>query len=144
MTKKELRRLSRGDLLEMLIDQSVELEGVRERCTAAEAALAQRELALSKAGSIAEAALQLNGIFEAAEAAAQQYLEELQALQQRQSTMEADAQLKCEQMLEETRRRCEEMEREAKITCAEMISRARAEAESIPASAGRDDTEKGL
>lgn len=141
MTKKELRRLSRGDLLEMLIDQSVELESVREQYTAAQSALDQRELKLSKAGSIAEAALQLNGVFQAAEAAAQQYLEELQALLERQRAAEEDSQLKAEQLLEETRRRCEDMEREAKIACAEMTARAKAEAEAILAAAQQNRPE---
>lgn len=135
MTKKELRRLSRGDLLEMLIDQSIELESIRERCTAAEAALAQRDLKLNNAGSIAEAALQLSGVFQAAEEASRIYLEEIQALTE-------ESQRNSEQLLEETRRRCEELERETKIACAEMTAKAKAEAESILAAAQQNHTEK--
>ena len=64
MTEKELKKLSRTDLLEMLIDQSSELQALRERCAAAEEALNKRNMDLNQAGSIAEAALRINGVFD--------------------------------------------------------------------------------
>ena len=78
MTGKELKRLSRADLLEMLIDQSKELQEVREKLEKAEAELQKREIAIHNAGSIAEASLMLNGVFEAAQAACQEYVENTQ------------------------------------------------------------------
>ena len=75
MTDKEVRKLSRAELLEMLIDQSAELEACKKKLAAAEADLEDQKIAIDKAGSIAEASLLLNGVFEAAQAAAQQYLE---------------------------------------------------------------------
>lgn len=75
MKEKELKRLSRADLLEMLIDQSKELQEVREKLQQAEAELEKREIAISNAGSIAEASLMLNGVFEAAQAACREYVE---------------------------------------------------------------------
>ena len=72
MTDKELKRLSRGELLEMLIQQSKELERLRKQLDAAESALQNREIAITNAGSIAEAALQLNGVVTAAQDACQQ------------------------------------------------------------------------
>ena len=77
MTEKELRRLSRVDLLEMLIAQSTELQECKEKLEAAEEALKNREIAVRKAGSIAEASLVLNGVFEAADRACQQYIENI-------------------------------------------------------------------
>ena len=53
MTDKELKRLSRGELLEMLIQQSKELERLRKQLDAAESALQNREIAITNAGSIA-------------------------------------------------------------------------------------------
>jgi len=44
--------------------------------------LSDRNIAEMEAGSIAEAALKLNGVFEAAEAAAAQYLENIRRLSQ--------------------------------------------------------------
>ena len=83
MTEKELRRLSRADLLEMLIAQSEELREVKERLAAAEAALASRIIEINNAGSIAEASLHLNGVFEAAQAASAQNKESNRSLNNR-------------------------------------------------------------
>lgn len=80
MTDKELRRLSRSELLEMLIAQTEENDRLKIRLEQAEAQLRDRRIVIDKAGSIAEAALALNGIFQAAEAAAQQYLENIQRI----------------------------------------------------------------
>ena len=80
MTDKELRRLSRSELLEMLIAQTEENDRLKIRLEQAEAQLRDRRIAIDKAGSLAEAALSLNGVFQAAEAAAQQYLENIQRI----------------------------------------------------------------
>ena len=42
MNEKDLRKLSRADLLEMLIDQSIELQTVRDRLSVAEEALQKK------------------------------------------------------------------------------------------------------
>lgn len=78
MTDKELRRLSRAELLEMLLAQMEENEKIKRRLQKTETALADRRIAVSEAGTMAEAALRLNGIFEAADRAAKQYLENIQ------------------------------------------------------------------
>ena len=84
MTDKELRRLSRSELLEMLIAQTAENDQLKTRLEQAEAQLRDRQIAIDKAGSLAEAALSLNGVFQAAEAAAQQYLENIQRISSQQ------------------------------------------------------------
>lgn len=133
MTEKELKRLSRTDLLEMLIDQSAELQALRERCAAAEEALAKRNMDLGQAGSIAEAALRVNGVFEAAQAAAEDYLENIRELSERQETvvaqMERESQEKAGQLLIQAEMRCKKMEADTKIQCAEMQAKAKAEAQ---------------
>lgn len=80
MTEKELRKLSRRDLLEMLLAQTKEVERLKKELDAANEALRSREILLANAGSIAEAALQLNAVFEAAQKAADQYLENIKNL----------------------------------------------------------------
>lgn len=75
MTDRELRKLKRAELLEMMIAQNKEIELLREKLMRAEEKLKEREIRIGKAGSIAEAALQLNHIFEDAQRAADQYLE---------------------------------------------------------------------
>lgn len=75
MTDRELRKLSRADLLELLLEERRENERLRVQLQDASEKLKDREIQLEDAGSIAEAALRLNGVFEAAQAAAAQYLE---------------------------------------------------------------------
>lgn len=120
MTEKELKRLSRADLLEMLIAQSEELREVKERLAAAETALASRVIEINTAGSIAEASLRLNGVFEAAQAACEQYTENIRLLSERSQLicrqMEKESRERAERLLEETRRRCAQLETEAGLS----------------------------
>ena len=73
MTSKELKRLRRTDLMEMLLELSKENVELRRQLDEANAKLADRQIQVENAGSLAEAALQLNGIFAAAQAACEQY-----------------------------------------------------------------------
>ncbi len=75
MTDKELRHLNRGELLQLLITQGEENRRLKEQLDEANQKLNERQLIMKNAGSIAEAALRLNGVFEAAEKAAQQYID---------------------------------------------------------------------
>lgn len=77
MTDKELKRLSRAELLEMLLAQMEENEKLNQRLQEAQAALADRQIAIEQSGTMAEAALRLNNIFEAADRAARQYVENI-------------------------------------------------------------------
>ena len=80
MTDRELKKLRRADLLELLLDERRENERLRAELKRAHEQLDDRAIRLEKAGSIAEAALRLNGVFEAAEAAAVQYVENVRCL----------------------------------------------------------------
>ena len=79
-TDQELKKLRRSDLLELLIAQEKENERLRSQVEQLEKRLADRAIDLEQAGSIAEAALRLNGVFQAAQAAADQYLENIRRL----------------------------------------------------------------
>lgn len=83
MTDKELRKLSRGDLMQILLEQSKEIQALRDELAKKEAALEDKRILIENSGSIAEAALKLNGIFEAAEAACKQYTDNLRELNSR-------------------------------------------------------------
>ena len=80
MTDKDLKRLRRDELLEMLIAQSKRTEQLERELDEARAALQSRDIFLEETGSIAEAALRINGVFEAAQAAAQQYLDNIRRI----------------------------------------------------------------
>lgn len=79
MTKQQLRKLRRRDLMALLLDVSKENELLRKQLAEANRRLTNRDIKLKHSGSIAEAALRLNGIFEAAQAAADQYLDSIRS-----------------------------------------------------------------
>lgn len=62
MAGKDLRKLNKTELLELLIEQGRENLALRERLEKAEAELAERRVAIAESGSIAEAALKLSGV----------------------------------------------------------------------------------
>ncbi len=79
MKKKELRRMSRSDLLEILVEQGERIEELEKELDEANRKVESREIKIRESGSIAEAAMKLNGVFEAAEAAAKQYVENVKS-----------------------------------------------------------------
>lgn len=102
MKEKELKRLSRSELLELLLTQTQETERLEKEVEALKQALSDRNLRLHNVGSLAQAVVEINGVMEAAQAAAEQYLENIAGMEQ------------------ETKRRCDDM-----------LARASAEAERI-------------
>ena len=80
MADKKMSRLSRKELLEMLIAQEKENARLQAKVDALQAKLNSRQIAIDKAGTLAEASLRLNGVFEAADAAVQQYLENIRRM----------------------------------------------------------------
>lgn len=77
MTQNNLRKLKRHELLELMLEQSRQIDLLKRELHAAQEQLKNREIALAECGSLAEAALRLNGVFEAAQAAADQYVAEV-------------------------------------------------------------------
>lgn len=95
MTAKELKNLRRSDLMEILLELSKENEQLREQLKEAEKKLQDRQILIEESGSLAEAALKLNKIFEDAQAACEQY--------------EHNVRLRCEQLENETGKKCEKI-----------------------------------
>lgn len=167
MTDKDLKRLQRKDLLEMLVEYGeqneileaqlalaqeslksqepkldekerletelascrIEILQLQQKLTDAEAKLSDaqkklqdRTLALSNAGSIAEASLAINGVFTAAQRAADQYLENVKAQYAQTDRM-------CQAREEESRIKVEKMMKEAELRCGAMEQHAKAESE---------------
>lgn len=107
MTERQLRRASRADLLKLLLEERKERECLREQISEMENQLQMRQIEINKAGTLAEAALKLSGIFDAAEIACQCYTENIRALSGRQEEI-------CRTMEQETREKCERMMEQAK------------------------------
>ena len=105
MTEKELKKLNRYQLLELLIIQTERADKLQTALEEAEQRLNAQEINISALGSIAEAALHLKGVFEAAQEAGDMYINEAK---KRAEAIEEEARRKgaaiIAQALEEARR----------------------------------------
>ena len=75
LTEKDLRKLNRYQLLELLITQTERADKLQSKLEEAETQLYNRDLKMTSLGSIAEASLQLGGVFQSAQAAADVYID---------------------------------------------------------------------
>lgn len=107
MTDREMKKLSRAQLLEMLLAQSREVARLRKELEETKEQLEDRRIRLAESGNIAEAALRLSGVFEKAQEASEQYLAEIE-------TMRSETQTRCRIMEEQTRRNCAALTRAAR------------------------------
>ena len=125
---KEYRRLSRQELLELLIEESEKSERLEKRLAQAQEKLASRELKIENAGSIAEAALAVSGIFDAAEEACAQYKENIRRLSVSQGKIiaarEAESKKQAAQIINEATKRARQIEAEVLARCEKLIVRA--------------------
>lgn len=129
MTEQELKKLGRGDLMELLLEQGREIERLRaavetaeRQARQAEQRLSQRELDVEAAGTLADASARVNGLLEAAQATADQYLENIRA---RQAALEED----CARRENESRAAAEALLQEAQARSDAIIREASAQAE---------------
>ena len=113
MTEKELRKLNRYQLLELLIMQTKRADELQAQLEQAQQELESREIQMESIGSIAEASIQVSGILEAAQNAADLFLNA-------------------------ARQRTEELEREKTAEAALITENAQAEAKRILANARQE------
>lgn len=74
MDSRDLRNLGRKELMDMVYEYQKREVHLQNAMKALTSKLETKEIQIEKAGSIAEASLALNSVFEAAQAAADQYL----------------------------------------------------------------------
>ncbi|HEM3255430.1 TPA: DNA repair protein [Streptococcus suis] len=74
MDVKNLRKLKRIELYEIMLTQSEEIDCLRNQLEKIKTELADRRIMISQSGSIAEASMKLTNIFEEAQKAADLYL----------------------------------------------------------------------
>ena len=145
MTDRELKKLDRSELLEILIDLSDENEvlrqenaELREKLEKAESEPPRREEARQEAarpvvpmqqeiGSIAEVAMRVNGVFEAAQAAADQYLSAIRAMNANKDEdyrrIIKEAMFQANEIVREAERGKEKKIAEADAYCNDMMAR---------------------
>lgn len=127
MADKELRKMNRTELIEIIYALQQNEKALREENGDLRRKLDDRRIRMEKAGSIAEAALSLNHVFEDAQNAAEQYCQSI-----------ADAGAQAEQILADARAQAEVI-----LAGAErQRQQAQAECESMTANTTRQLKEK--
>lgn len=131
MTDKELRKLSRSDLLEILLEQSKEISGLQAENKKLKEQIEDRTIQYQNSGSLAEAALKVTGIFDDAQKAADLYLENLkkdgadiEAVQKKCAEMEKQSRQTAKRLLDKTAAECAALREETEKVCREMIAEA--------------------
>lgn len=116
-----LRHLNRAQLLDMLYDVVQEKEMLEKQVQDLEQQLSDREIKVQEAGNLAKAALKLNGVFEQAQAAADQYEWNIR----RAADAEAEA------ILKQAEADAEEIRNKARTEAEEIRNKAKRKAEEI-------------
>lgn len=99
MTDNKLKRLGRAELLEMLLTQVKENEQLKEQLADANKQLESKAIKIGNVGTLAEASLKLNGVFDAAQAAADQYLENIRNTEDVCNLLRQDAEKEAAQII---------------------------------------------
>lgn len=82
---KNLKKMSRKELLELLVFVSKKNDELQKELDETKEQLNNKQINIKESGSIAEAALKLNNIFETAQKAANQYLENIKRIEKSKS-----------------------------------------------------------
>ncbi len=133
MTDKELRHLSRAELIDIIYELQKQSDEKDAQMQEMQTALDERTLRISNAGSIAEAAVSINGVFEAAQAAADQYLASVKSAmadmertlaeaEEKRRTILSDAEKQAADMLRRAEEQVASMEAATEKQCAEKWS----------------------
>lgn len=96
---KKIKKLKRIDLLEILLAQSKKIDELEEELAEAKRQLTSKKIKVREIGTLAEASLELNQVFEDADAAAKQYLYNIRRLNRM-----AERRYRQEQMTEEMKK----------------------------------------
>lgn len=121
MTEKELKHMNRGDLVEIIYQYQSREQELTAQIENLTRQLSDRKTHIENAGSIAEAALTINRVFESAQAAADQFLDEIRAANEDKEAQGqkiiAAAQAEADELRRKTQEECRTMTDNAKREC---------------------------
>lgn len=102
MINKELKKLSRRELIDIIYQLKKTEQQMLERIADLENSLQDKRIRISRAGSIAEAAADITQVFSAAQETANLYLHEI-------ACMKEEAQNECARLIEEAKQKAAEI-----------------------------------
>ena len=102
MINKELKRLSRRELVDIIYQLKKNEQEMQEEIESLKSELQEKRIRISTAGSIADAAMSVTNIFSAAQMTADLYLREI-------SFMKEDTEKECAKKIEDTEKKIKEI-----------------------------------
>lgn len=135
MTDREFKKLSRAELIEILYELEKQKEEKDAEIERLHKKLDEKILHVLDAGNIAEASLKLSGVFEAAQAAADQYLLSIKSAAEDQVKKKEELEEQRQVILEEARRKAEAEVQAAKDQAEGIVRDAQAEVQAAKAQA---------
>ena len=124
MADRELRHMRRTELVEIIFALKQSEDQLKAENADLTAKLEQRQIHLDSAGSIAQAALELNHVFEAAQAAADDYLASVRSVDR--DALQAQAKAEADQILAQARAEAEQLKAQTKRECDALTAARRA------------------
>lgn len=122
MADRELRHMRRTELVEIIFALKQSEDQLKAENAALTARLEERQVHLDNAGSIAQAALELNHVFEAAQAAADDYLASVRSMDR--DTLQAQAQAEADRILAQARTEADQLKAQTERECRAMAEAA--------------------
>ena len=110
MVNKELRKLNRRELVDIIYQLKKNEQEMQERIAALEEVLQEKRIRIAAAGSIAEAAVDLTNVFSVAQTTADLYLQEIACMKEQ--TAQA-----CAKLLEDARKKVEKLLHDGQAQC---------------------------
>lgn len=124
MINRELKKLNRIELLELLLESTARCETMQKELDRANELLADREFNMEQSGTLAEAALRLSGVFSAADEAAALYRENAERIK-------SETEAACAAQVEDTASRAAAIIADAEKQAATLISDAEKQSAAI-------------
>ena len=113
MVSKELRQLSRRELVDIIYQMKKNEQLLQDEVASLKSELQEKRIRLADVGSIADAAVSITDVFSAAQTAADLYLHEI-------SCMKAEAEKECSKMVEEARKAVDKIFEDGRRQCEEL------------------------
>ena len=130
---QDYRKMNRRELEDRIAAQDKEIEELKNALEDANVRLQSRAIDIDNVGDLAGACVKINGVFEAAQNAAEQFLENIRMRKEKTDRIcqerDSESREKAIELLESTEARCRAMEEETKQKCSEMELASKKEAE---------------
>lgn len=124
MTEKQLRKMKRKSLLEVMVLQAEKIEEQEKQIAELQAKLEERNLHINEAGSLAEASMKIFEVLNSAQQAADLYIDNIKKNEEDSKQALEKASGAAEEMIESAKRKAEKIIEDSELHLAQMVAHA--------------------